>query len=160
MCSRQRQLNWGFILLCLCCIPSLYHSLYSSAKALCWYWLRPFLFVSCQHFPQLVVSREETVTQSEEGKVVTKSRGQWKQAPGYSAIQTVRATSLPRPDAWNRIIIWHSMVSTSLAIFLQYAQLATSTNAHSSLLWRLVWRGPGRRGQSSVWLGVNQGCSQ
>lgn len=43
---------------------------------------------------------------------------------------------------------------------LHYALLATSTAAPSSLLWRLVWRGPGRRGRSAWYLGVNQGCSQ
>jgi len=39
------------------------------------------------------------------------------------------ATSPLRPDAWNRVIIWHSMVLVSFTIFLQYAQPATSTAA-------------------------------
>lgn len=83
-----------------------------------------------------------------------------KQALCYFAIHSVRETSLTRPDAWKRVIIWHSMVPGSLAILLHYAQLAASTAAPSSLLWRLVWMGPGRRGQSALRLGVNQGCSQ
>lgn len=58
----------------------LYCSPCFSVKALCWYWLKQRLFVSCQHFPQLVASWEETAIESGEGKkVLTKSRGQRKQ---------------------------------------------------------------------------------
>lgn len=41
----------------------------------------------------------------------------------YSAIQPVRETSLPRPGAWNTVIIWRSRVPASLTMFLHYVLL-------------------------------------
>ena len=43
---------------------------------------------------------------------------------------------------------------------LQSFSIATMTAAPSSRLRHLVWRSPGTRGQSALWLGVNQRCSQ
>ena len=64
--------------------------------------------------------RGNTDTERRGKKVATKSSRQRKQARGYSAIQPARkhATSLQRPEAWNRVIIWHGMVPSFLAIFL------------------------------------------
>lgn len=102
-----------------------------SVKALCWYWLN--LFVSCQHFLQLVVSWEKTAIENKEGKWwLNPEYGKFKLRVILPSIQSEKhLTSLPRPDDWNRVIIWHNMVSASLAIFFHYAQLATSTAAPS-----------------------------
>lgn len=163
--SRRKQLDWGSISLCLGPFPTpLSLPALSSQglvlvliKAVSFSLLPAFSAASCE-------LKGNTDTEWRGEKVVTKSRGQRKWARGYCyhpASQEKHSACLPRPNAWNRVVLWHSRVLSSFAIFLHYTpSLATSTPAPSFLLWRLVWRGPGRRGQPALWLGVNQECSQ
>lgn len=78
--------------------PLVYRSLRSSAKALCWYWLKHCLLVSCQHFPAACCElKGNTDTEWRGEKVVAKSRGQRKWARGLllPSSQSGEAFSLP-----------------------------------------------------------------
>ena len=94
---------------------------------------------------------------------VTKSRVWKEQVLCYSAIQPVgggkHATCLQRPDAWNRVIIWRSMVPASLAI-IPPLRPACSFYCCSHPAGAFGLKGSWEANQSACCLGVNQGRSQ
>lgn len=98
--SRQKQLNWGFVLLCFCTspFPSIAHCSLQPRPCVAIDYSSVFLSPASTFHSSLWAEREQWHREKRE-KVVTKFRAWNKQAPGYTANQPVRETCNFPPKA-------------------------------------------------------------